>query len=208
MQSRGFFSFESIYTMNKFLSLWNGGGSSFKWGSWFVRFCSKHFRVVDVMLGLGTFLRRLFGGSNKFCKLLQRWKHHLCFARFMGCSVGLFTTWVWRCLVVYDGSFVGTKGERFFKFVISLLSFFGEVLFKFLFTYFIVRFGGISFNYLFFRLQLILCDYYFYAFSFCVQNLLEFCFSLRCEYLDFVLVFWVLLYYHVISKWKGLIFFS
>lgn len=89
---KGFFLFESIYTMNEFLSLWNGGGSSLKWGSWLVRFCWKHFRVVDVMLGLGVFFERLFGGGNKFCKLLQRWKHHLCFARFMSCNVGLFTT--------------------------------------------------------------------------------------------------------------------
>jgi hypothetical protein len=44
---------------------------------------------------------------------------------------------------------------------------------KFLFTSFIVRFGSISFNHLFFRLQPILCDYYLYAFSFCVQNPLE-----------------------------------
>jgi hypothetical protein len=97
----------------------------------------------------------------------------------------LFTTWVWRCLVVFDGSFVGTKGERFFKFVISFLSFFGEVLFKFLFTYFIVRFGGISFNCLFFRLQPILCDYYFYEFSFFVQNPLDFCFEVSVWILRF-----------------------
>jgi hypothetical protein len=138
---KGFFLFESIYTMNKFLSLWNGGGSSLKWGSWLVRFCWKHFRVVDVILGLGVFFGRLFGGGNKFCKLLQRWKHHLCFARFMGCSVGLFTTWVWRCLVVYDGSLLDRKGKGF-----SSLWFLWWGSFQILFTYFIVRFGGISFK--------------------------------------------------------------
>jgi len=85
------------------------------------------------------------------------------------------------------------KGERFFKFVISFLSFFGEVLFKFLFTCFIVRFGGISFRLPFF----IDCNQFYviiiYVHFFCIRNLLEFCLRLVCEYLDFVLVFWVLL---------------
>ncbi len=49
-------------------------------------------------------------------------------------------------------------------------------------------------NYLFFRLQPILCDYYLCAIFFGVQNTLEFCLRLACEYLDFLLVFWVLLF--------------
>jgi hypothetical protein len=123
---KGFFLFESIYTMNEFLSLWNGGGSSLKWGSWLVRFCWKRFRVVGVMLGLGIFLGRLFEGGNKVCKLLQRWKHHLCFARFMGtvldCSqLGFEDVWLFMMVHCWN-----QRGKVF-----QVCDFFGEVLFKF-----------------------------------------------------------------------------